>query len=53
MHEGRDFRKKKAGLREHPRYARMLSALAYRKFFYLLAARAALSLMRITMDNPA
>ena len=37
-----DFRKKKAALREKsPRYARMLSAFAYRKFFQLLFPRAA------------
>ncbi len=37
-----DFRKKKAALREKsPRYARTLSAFAYRKFFQLLFSRAA------------
>lgn len=42
VHEELDFQKKKAGLREQsPRYARMLSAFAYRKFFNLLASRAA------------
>ncbi len=49
-----DFRKKKAALRERsPRYARMLSAFAYRKFFQLLFSRAAREGVEVIGVNPA
>ncbi len=49
-----DFRKKKAALRERsPRYARMLSAFAYRKFFQLLFSRAARYGVEVIEVNPA
>ena len=49
-----DFRRKKAGLREEsPRYARMLSAFAYRQFHALLHSRAARNGVEIIEVNPA
>ncbi|MDA8065092.1 MAG: IS200/IS605 family accessory protein TnpB-related protein [Thermaerobacter sp.] len=54
MVEELDFRKKKAALRERsPRYARMLSAFAYRKFFQLLFSRAARYGVEVIEVNPA
>ena len=49
-----DFRGKKAGLREEsPRYARMLSAFAYRQFHALLHSRAARNGVEVVEINPA
>ncbi len=49
-----DFEKKKARLREMgKRYARMLSAFSYRKFFVLLLSRAAREGVEVVFVNPA
>lgn len=49
-----DFEEKKARLREmHPRYARMLSAFAYRQFHALLESRAAREGVAVIPVNPA
>jgi len=49
-----DFQKKKAALRgKSPRYARMLSAFSYRKFFQLLFSRAAREGVEVIGVNPA
>ena len=49
-----DFRRKKAALRDKsPRYARMLSSFAYRKFHALLASRAARDGVEVITCNPA
>lgn len=49
-----DFGKKKAALREEsPRYARMLSAFAYKKFYALLHGRAAREGVEVIEVEPA